>query len=352
MQRYYLIVLMWWSVSYCVFAQTVTVTVDSSRIRPLKQNIPLDSTLRRAAIHANELSAYTNEIKPEEVYSKQRWAEHFDSLVQIANINLPSIPDIKPQLISEQDIVEVVNQKVQANQSLPNTSTPAISDPSQNLSQVIPSLPSYQLEDIAKTQLPPLSGSVTKSIYLNSLDSMRDVNLKENALRLREANVNASQKISTFTRIPSLIDRSYLEGVLGMAIGNDPLYQITPCWGIHLFKYISIGAGPNLLLRKEQKRFHSSIGAKVFTKVEFFKRRVYLQGEDLMDSYTVNSEESGKRFYECHNFFVGGGWLLSLSAPVTLNFSLMYNVSDRSISQQTISPFIFRIGFSTVKIEK
>ena len=352
MQRYYLIVLIWWSVSYCVFAQTVTVTVDSSKIKPWKQNIPADSMLHRAAIRANELSAYTKDINPEEVYSKQRWDEHFDSLAQIANINLPSIPDRKPQLISEQDIVEAVNQKVQTNQSLPNTSTPAISDPSQNLSQVIPSLPSYQLEDIAKTQLPPLSGGVTKSKYLNSLDSMRDVNLKENALRLREANINASQKILTFTRIPSLIDRSYLEGVLGMAIGDDPLYQITPCWGIHLLKYISVGAGPNLLLRKEHKRFHSSIGAKVFTKVEFFKRRVYLQGEDLMDSYAVNSEESGKSFYECHNFFVGGGWLLSLSAPVTLNLSLMYNVSDRSISQQTISPFIFRIGFSTVKIEK
>jgi hypothetical protein len=213
-------------------------------------------------------------------------------------------------------------------------------------------LPSYQLEDIAKTQLPPLPGGVVKSKYLSSLDSMRDLNLKENAVRLKEASVNASQKISTFTRIPSLIDRSYLEGILGMAVGSDPLYQITPCWGIHLFKYISIGAGPNLLLWKEEKKFHSSIGAKVFTKVEFFKRRVYLQGEDLMDSYAVNSEESGKCFYECHNFFVGGGWLLSLSSPVTLNLSLMYNVSERSISQQTISPFIFRIGFSTVKIEK
>jgi len=352
MQRYYLIVLMWWSVSYCVFAQTVTVTVDSSKIKPLKQNVPADSLRQHAAIRAKELSAYTKDIKPEEVYSKQRWNEQFDSLSQIANINVPSIPDIKPQPISERDIVEVVNQKILANQFLPGASTPAIADPSQNLSQAIPSLPSYQLEDIAKTQLPPLSGGITKSKYLSSLDSMRDVNLKENALRLKEANVNASQKISTFTRIPSLIDRSYLEGVLGMAIGNEPLYQITPCWGIHIFKYISVGAGPNLLLRKENKRFHSSMGAKVFTKVEFFKRRVYLQGEDLMDSYAVNSEESGKRFYECHNFFVGGGWLLSLSAPVTLNLSLMYNVSDRSISQQTISPFIFRIGFSTVKIEK
>jgi hypothetical protein len=352
MQRYYLVVLMWWSVSYCVFAQTVTVTVDSSKIKPLKQNIASDSMLQRTAVRANELSAYTKDISLEEVYSKQRWDRQFDSLTQIANINLPSVPEVNPQRISEQDIVETINQKVQGNRSLPDTAVPGISDPSQNLSKVIPSLPSYQLEDIAKAQLSPLPGGVTKSKYLSSLDSMRDVNLKENAVRLKEANINASQKISTFTRIPSLIDRSYLEGVLGMAIGKDPLYQITPCWGIHLFKYISVGAGPNLLLWKEQKRFHSSIGAKVFTKVEFFKRRVYLQGEDLMDSYAVNSEESGKSFYECHNFFVGGGWLLSLSTPVTLNLSLMYNVSDRSISQQTISPFIFRIGFSTVKIEK
>jgi hypothetical protein len=57
-----------------------------------------------------------------------------------------------------------------------------------------------------------------------------------------------------------------LEGILGMAVGSDPLYLITPCRGIHLLKYISIGAGPSLLLWREEKKFHSSIGAKVINE--------------------------------------------------------------------------------------
>ena len=352
MQRYYLIIFMWWSVSYCVFGQTITVTVDSSKIKPLERSIPWDSTLQQTAIGAGQLYDYRKKVTLEEVYSNQLWAEQFDSLTQIKNVNIPSIPDPKSKLLSEHDIVEAVNQKVHGNQSIPDASLPTITDPSQSVSPRIPPLPSYQLEDIAKGALPPLPGSIVKTKYLNSLDSIRDVNLQDNAMKLKEAKINTSQKISTFTRIPSLIDRSYLEGILGMAVGSDPLYQVTPCWGIHLFRYISVGAGPNLLFWKEEKKFHSSLGAKVFTKVEFFKRRLYLQGEDLMDSYAVGSGESKKTFYECHNFFVGGGWLLSLSAPVTLNLSLMYNVSDRSIAKQAISPFIFRIGFSTVKIER
>jgi hypothetical protein len=122
MQRYYLIILMWWSVSYCVSAQSVTVAVDSSKIKPLKRNvIPADSALQRASIHVNELSAYTKDINLEEVYSKQRWDQQFDSLTQIANVNLPSIPDIKPEVIAEQDIAQIVNQKVETAPSFPDT---------------------------------------------------------------------------------------------------------------------------------------------------------------------------------------------------------------------------------------
>jgi hypothetical protein len=349
MLHYYLIVFMWF-VSYFACAQTVKVTVDTSEIESPRKYIPLDTAVSLHTIPSLGKTPYKTLVNPQKVYSAKQWETKYDSLVGLKDINIPSVPEFKPEQLSERDVVERVNQKIgEAGIAIPTASS--VPD-AETLQPNLPALPSYELEDIAKTTLPPLPGSTIKSKYLTSLDSIRQVNLRENAVKLTESKINAAQKVSSFRRVPSLIERSYLEGVLGMAVGGDPLYQITPCWGFHVFRYISIGAGPNLLVWKEKKQSHSSLGLKVFTKVEFLKRRAYLQVEDLMDSYTVNEPEQNNKFYEKHNLFVGGGWLLSISTPVTLNLSLLYNVSDREIAQQSISPFIFRIGFSTVKIEK
>ena len=147
-------------------------------------------------------------------------------------------------------------------------------------------------------------------------------------------------------------DKSYFEGVIGFVPGDHTLLQAAPTVGYHFASTLSVGAGPNVLIREENKKMITTVGLKVFSKVELFKRQGYLQFEDIMDSYSTGVSESHKRsIFEQHHVYAGGGWLLTIAAPVSLNFSILYGFNSTAVPGE-FSPFVFRIGISSIKSKK
>ncbi len=197
--------------------------------------------------------------------------------------------------------------------------------------------------------LPPLPGSIVKSKYLTGLDSLRKINLKDEQLTLKEQQNSAQSKLAIVQQKPTFWQKSYFEGVLGIWSGKDiTLYQVSPALGYHFTDYFSVGLGPTLQVHAESKKLYANGAFRTFTKIEFLQRQLYLQVEDAMNPYSTRE----KAKLDKHNVFVGGGVLMSMKSPVTLNFSVLYKVNEGKASMSDISPFVFRLGISTIKINK
>jgi hypothetical protein len=295
-----------------------------------------------------------NQLK--RVYSEKFLHDFNDSLKALISLDLSS-PPLKKEL-SEDDLVHLVNQKFPSYSNIP--SSPAgegiassmegsLKAPLQKRQQ-IDNLSNYKLPTDKLLALSPLPGSGVKSKYLDRLDSLRKVNLQQEKLRLEERTLSDKSKVTVFKEKPTIRQRSYFEGVISIMSGKQvTLYQASPAMGLHFTDYFSIGGGPSIQLQSEGKDLYGTVGLRVFSKVEFFQRQFYLQLEDAMNPYRSNRE---KIQLDSHNVMIGGGVLLSVRAPFTLNFSVLYKLNEGKVNVSDVAPFVFRIGISSVKIEK
>jgi hypothetical protein len=370
----------------------VTSNVDKNDlINPVKDHLAAakDSILLgKDKKFADSLRNLINKVDGQRIYSQKQWKQFSDSLKKLPLANAPELQQLMKTEISEKELIDLLNQKFAGagNDSVVNSANQKYADGLQmveknkqkvedkkqeleraqqkfddnkkNISSLGEKIPSTDLDQLKLPQsslldLSPLPGRVLKSKYVKQLDSIRRINLKEQGLQFTEKQVDAQQKLAAFSKKPSLLDKSYFEGVIGFAPGNLTLIQASPTLGYHFTDYLSLGAGPNILIREQQKKIVTTVGLKAFFKAEFFKRQGYIQLEDIMDSYGISADgESSKSFYEQHNIFVGGGWLLSISAPLTLNFSLLYCVNKDEVVGHEFSPMVFRVGLSSIKIKK
>lgn len=341
-------------------AQKVSVTADTARIADsVRMRLPALAQYQQKAAHlrkekiADSLTSLPDNFPVQKVYSEKYLKKIEDSLRSIGAYKLPLDPR---QEITEEDLVEAINQKYPHAQGL---SAPPGAEGAPDLSDSLnrlPSLPadfqdlsSYKLPGNSLEELSPLPGKIMKSKYVDKIDSLRQIKLKEARLKLSEYKISDHGKVTQLKEKPDFLKRSYFEGVIGI-MGKDLIvYQVSPAFGYHLTDYISLGVGPSLQLRKDDGEIQSAIGLRTFAKAEFFKRQVYAQVEDAMHSNRSSIEEMQ---LNVHNVLVGGGVLLSLRTALTLNFSLMYNVNQGNVEQSDVSPMIFRLGISSVKLEK
>ncbi|MBT1708774.1 hypothetical protein KK062_11090 [Fulvivirgaceae bacterium PWU5] len=352
-------------------AQHVEVTHDKaglpSQNNVYKRNIPGSDSIQKK--EQETLILYNGIIKKaeavEKVYSEKQWKLWRDSLTKIPDSNIPPIPKTLPakKEVSEQELAHAVREaffnnsdslsgKYTARDSLDGLTQrlPNAGIVDKNLTRT-PDLSEVKLPASALQRLSPLEGRTLKSKYLTSLDSIRKVNLKGEHLQLKEQATSAQGKLSLFRKKPSFLDRSYFEGVLGVSGGDFTILQLSPSLGYHFTDYLSFGLGPNLVLREETKKMVTTVGVKTFIKAEFFKRQAYLQAEDVMDSYAVYGSREKRNLFEQHNVFVGAGYLISISSPLTFNLAVLYKVNDTAFSLHEFSPWVFRIGISTIKIK-
>jgi hypothetical protein len=338
-----------------------------------------DSLLKRKEMrYADSLRQLVAGGDGQRVYSQKQWRQFKDSLSKIPAINLPGLQEIPKHEVDEQQLIHAINEKfygramdstraaadgtmkgLQDPKSALQSSLPGQSFPGASMPDVTGQLPkdlkleSMKLPDASLGELPPLPAHVMPTKYLKGLDSIRNLKLKEDGLRLKEQKVaGAREKIASVTKRDRIWDKSYLEGVLGFAPGDHMLVQASPTIGYHFMPSLSLGAGPNVLIRENQGKILTTVGLKAFFKAEFLKRQGYIQLEDIMDSYGTGNSESGKRsIFEQHHVYAGGGWLLTLAAPVSLNFSILYGFNSSAVPHE-FSPFVFRVGISSIKSKK
>jgi hypothetical protein len=198
-------------------------------------------------------------------------------------------------------------------------------------------------------KLSPLSGNLLDSKYTKLIDSLRKIKLNQQNLKLTEKKLTKDVKQAVFKKKPKFWDKAYFDGIIGV-IGNDnsTIVQASPSLGYHILPLFSIGLGPMFSLQKQDKSVSSSMGIRSFAKVELFKQRAYIQTEYQISPYQIDYKN-----VDVHrgNFLVGGGVVKSLYGKIAINLSLLYRLNSNDILPGA-SPWVFRMGISTVKIDK
>jgi hypothetical protein len=321
------------------------------KTEPRQVRDTLHSTVTSLKDAEKSIHSFTSQT----IYSEKHLAALRDSIEKATGIPIPKNIPTKKEL-SEADMLALVNQKFPGTPSALRSQNEATSTAKDSLEAAspgvdkVPNLNSLKLPLDALQQLSPLPGSLVKSKYLKGLDSLRRINLSDEKLKYEERAISERAKLGKIQEKPTFRQRSYFEGVLGLVTGKSlTLYQASPSLGYHFTNSLSLGAGPTVQVIAVEKEVKFNGGVRAFSKVEFLKRQLYLQLEDQMNPWSPRDERIA---LDKHNVMVGGGVLLSMKAPITLNFSMMYRLNESTVTMSDLSPLVFRIGISSVKIQK
>jgi hypothetical protein len=253
--------------------------------------------------------------------------------------------------VSKEDLLQTLNQSMAEKIKQPAIDESKVMNASKQ--EVVDQFNGMDLKSIKLSpevlqQLPPLSGNLVDSKFMKLLDSLRNRKLSDQQLKLKERELGKNATEAVFKKRPTFLDKAYFDGVIGV-VGNEnaTILQIAPSLGYHFLPLFSLGIGPMLSLQKQDGDFNSTIGIRSFAKVELFKQRGYLQVEHQISPYKVDS----KNFTPANgNFFVGGGVVRKLYNKIAINLSLLYRINEVEIAGA--SPWVFRIGISTVDSDK
>jgi hypothetical protein len=198
-------------------------------------------------------------------------------------------------------------------------------------------------------KLTPLSGNLLDSKYTKLIDSLRKIKLSEQGLKMKEKKWSDDTKEALFKKKPKFWDKAYFDGILGV-VGNEnaTIIQASPSLGYHILPLFSIGLGPILSLQKQDRAINTTIGIRSFAKMELLKQRAYVQTEYQISPYQVDYKKFDLRG---GNLLVGIGGVKSLFGKVALNLSLLYRLNSIDVLPSA-SPWVFRVGISTVKVSK
>jgi hypothetical protein len=195
--------------------------------------------------------------------------------------------------------------------------------------------------------LRPLAGRLVEQKLLKKIDSLKDINLRNQGFKMAEEKVDDNNKVASLKKKMGPLNKSFIETLISFQQSKTiTLLQISPALGYHIRKYVSIGGGPNLVVTSttgKNPKVSALASARVFTKVEFFKQRVYTQVEDALQ--WTDTETGGKL---TQNVLAGGGGLIPFSKSLAINMAVLYRVY-RNGPDDSSSPWVFRIGISTIK---
>lgn len=210
-------------------------------------------------------------------------------------------------------------------------------------------LSKFKLPQSLLSKLPPLRGSLMDSKYLSAIDSMRNIAMKGKGLALDEQSVTEDVKRTAVKKKPGFFDKLYFDGIIGFM--NDStinIVQLSPSLGYHFTSFWSVGAGPNLLVQFQGKKLNALAGLRTFTKVEVWKQRAYFQLEDDINQAKINAESIRR---STHDVLGGVGAILPVTKSLGLNLCVLYRLNNDAGAPGR-SPWVFRIGFSTIKSVK
>ena len=165
-----------------------------------------------------------------------------------------------------------------------------------------------------------LPGKVITNYELSMMDSLREIDPNYMSLLPKEEHLRDDFKKVAFEKKSKLLDRIFLDAVLGLNTSSSKLKNISPALGYYINRKISLGLGPNIKLDSPDHDFLSKIGSRSFFKYELLQRKVYFQAENLSHlnkSIDLIQDKSDKKIIN-HSFFVGGGYLFPISKTISL----------------------------------
>jgi hypothetical protein len=284
-------------------------------------------------------------IKPDSntVLNNKMMQSYIDSLNKV----IPKIPTVPFQEVPREQLVKEVNERFNDRLDSLKGSTRWVGEIQKRKQWA--DLNYDRIKNADKEDLKPMAVSIVKAQVLKRVDSLRDRDLKALGLKMTEHETDAREQIARFREKQSLWEKSYLEGLLSLAANPTAKVQFSPAWAYHFLPSWSVGGGPNLIINRQSGGVKLDVGARVLTKYEMFNRSVYFQVEDQIMPAAVGAEN---KLFTQHSFMAGGGYVVPLLSPVTLNLSAMYKFYSNGVALNDGSPWIFRIGISSNKKQK
>jgi hypothetical protein len=275
------------------------------------------------------------------VFNNKYMNKYYDSIKG----SMPVLPNGISPTTSQDQLVNEVNNKFRSESKIDSVQEMrdrAIAKRNDGKSKI--DLAKTKISQDELSELKPMAASLIKSKYLDELDSIRKVDMKTRGIQMAEKKMAEDHKVASIKEKEKIWNKSYFEGIVSLIQGNDTQFQLSPALAYHLNSRISIGAGPNLMVRKDLQKISLTGGMRAFVKSEFFNRHLYAQLEDQMNPHTLSSEGS---FFSQHNLYAGGGYVLPFFSPLTLNLSLMYKFYSNGDALNASSPWMIRVGIST-----
>jgi len=247
-----------------------------------------------------------------------------------------------PNEITEEELLALVNDKF---------SSDPLSEARDSIKRSFPSTLGREQQSVQSSlsDLTPVTGKVVKSKYLQKIDSVRDVNLEAQGVKLKEHTVSKFGRQVDLNEELAFLDKSYFEGIIGISNTEDFFVQLSPAIGYHFLKDLSLGVGPVVNLYENDRKRMATVGIRPFLKREIFKQRAYLQAEYVMNPSVDGAEALG---VNKHNALIGGGVLFSVSKSLALNFCAMHRFENNVGEFGNMSSWTFRIGISSIKSKK
>ncbi|MBD2769216.1 hypothetical protein IC235_15095 [Hymenobacter sp. BT664] len=311
-----------------------------------------EALTRRATALRDSLLSVKGSYPSLPVYSEKLWRSRADSLagLPLGNALRHAGEAIPQQEVSKEKLLGGIQREFfsppanvppapAAAVPLPVAGVPAAGAPETDLA-------GWTLPDSSLQKLSPMAAGLLKTDQLSRFANLRKVNLKQARLKLTQTQQLAKGELLTYTQKPTFWERSYFEGLVGMSGVNLNIVQFSPALGYHFLGNLSLGVGPNLLLRRQGRTVHPSLGVRAFLKAEFLARKAYLQAEDLLDSYGEADPEL-REIFKRHNLMICAGYRLALSSSLSLNLSVGYQLQNTRILENSYSPWMLRTGIST-----
>lgn len=285
------------------------------------------------------------------IYSQRSLKRIYDSL-GVSKLDSALALASSKREVSKEELLHAINasfpDSVPATMKAPSASDLLQSPEATSIKDGLPApdLSSMKLPTEDLQELSPVSGFQIPSDNLPFVDSLRKLNLKRQRLKLTEEELSENVTGALVEKKPSFWDKAYFEGVLSFFKDKDlSSFQVSPSLGYRIKGNLSVGIGPNILISRKGKSWGVLAGYRSFIKYEVLSQRAYLQGEDSVDPYRAISENIRNTR---HSILLGAGYLQPLSNVMALNLCVLYRVNNQDYSGDSASPWVIRLGISSI----
>lgn len=315
------------------------------------QRIEYDySEINKYNVERNHLNELTSR---KEVMDSTFHGLKFSSEKRIKELQngLPELPaqEAVPSAMTEDEIVQHLNQRIFSDSIMNQESLAPKSTDEENLweNPALPDPPMLLPEESAKLNVLQ-AYEVNDTVVMDMLEKKKS-SLKVQELKSKKQELSELVSTEKWAKRPSLEDKFYFEGILGLA-QQDPLQEqewlfLSPAIAYQFDIPFSIGSGPSFEMSKNEDSWGTYlVGLRTFSKWHVLSELGYLQLENRMLSPTNANETSikGKQ----SEWLLGLGYLLKLSPSFAFNLSCFYELNESNKDQL---PILFRIGISTMK---